>query len=139
MKELAYIGINQYAGVQSSYLMSNIKTVDVETVRRQDQQKVEESSKSQTPSSAIHNAQADKLRAQRVAKLEDISLSFRQNDDYGYIGKDSKLENLDMQKAISDMQKDSILQDYQYFVGFSGESRSGMIQSMNEDGIVLLK
>ena len=139
MKELAYIGINQYAGVQSSYLMSNIKTVDVETVRRQDQQKVEESSKSQTPSSAIHNAQADKLRAQRVAKLEDISLSFRQNDDYGYIGKDSKLENLDMQKAISDMQKDSILQDYQYVVGFSGESRSGMIQSMNEDGIVLLK
>ncbi|MBE5852349.1 MAG: hypothetical protein E7299_05270 [Lachnospiraceae bacterium] len=136
---MAYIGINQYAGIQSSYLMNNIRTVDVETVRRQDQQKVEESSKSQTPSSTIHNAEADKLRAQRVAKLEDISLSFRQNDDYGYIGKDSNLENLDMQKAISDMQKDSILQDYQYFVGSSNVANGGLLHSMSEDGIVLLK
>ena len=136
---MAYIGINQYAGIQSSYLMNNIRTVDVETVRRQDQQKVEESSKSQAPSSTIHNAEADKLRAQRVAKLEDISLSFRQNDDYGYIGKDSKLENLDMQKAISDMQKDSILQDYQYFVGSSNVFGGGMLHSMSEDGMVFLK
>lgn len=138
---MAYIGINQYAGIQSSYLSNNIKAVDVETVRRQDQQKLEESSKSQTPSSTIHNAEADKLRAQRVAKLEDISLSFRKNDDYGYIGRDSDVENLDMQKAISDMRKDSILQDYQYFVGSSTNlmGNSAIPHSMTEDGIVFLK
>jgi len=138
---MAFIGINQYAGIQNSYLATNIKAVDVETVRRQDQQKIEKDAHIQSPSSNLHTAEADKLRAQRVASLEDISLTFRQNDDYGYIGKDSNIENLDIQKAISDMKKDSILQDYQYFVGSAQgfQKEQGILQSMTEDGMVFIK
>lgn len=138
---MAFIGINQYAGIQNSYLANNIKSVDVETVRRQDQQKLEKDSNIQSTSSNLHTAEADKLRAQRVATLEDISLSFRKNDDYEYIGKDSNIENLDMQKAISDMKKDSILQDYQYFVGSAQgfQKEQGILQSMTEDGMVFIK
>lgn len=49
--------------------------------------------------------------------LSDISLSFHKEDDYSYIGSEKDLAQLDVQKAISDMKKDSILQNYQYFVG----------------------
>ena len=50
------------------------------------------------------------------ADLENISLTFCKNDTYDYIGKDASLENLDMMSAISDMQKDKVLEQYQYFV-----------------------
>ena len=51
------------------------------------------------------------------APLEDISITFHKQDDFGYIGRDSDIHSLDVEKAISDMRKDQILQQYQYFVG----------------------
>lgn len=51
------------------------------------------------------------------APLEDISITFHKQDDFGYIGRDSDIRSLDVEKAISDMSKDQILQQYQYFVG----------------------
>lgn len=51
------------------------------------------------------------------APLEDISITFHKQDDFGYIGRDSDIRSLDVEKAISDMCKDQILQQYQYFVG----------------------
>lgn len=53
----------------------------------------------------------------RVANLEDISLSFNKEESYDYLSNDTSVKNLDVQKAISDMKKDSILEEYQYFVG----------------------
>lgn len=59
--------------------------------------------------------QTQKLSAN--AALDDISLTFHKQDDFGYIGRDSDIHSLDVEKAISDMRKDQILQQYQYFVG----------------------
>lgn len=75
-------------------------------------------------------------RAGRMANLEQVSLKFNREGSFDYIGMDSSLENLDMQKAISDMQKDQVLQGYQYFVGSAG-SLSGEMSS--EDGTVVMK
>lgn len=74
--------------------------------------------------------------ASRMADLDQVSLKFNKEDSFGYIGMDSSLDNLDMQKAISDMQKDQVLQSYQYFVGSAG-SLFGEMPS--EDGMVVLK
>lgn len=54
---------------------------------------------------------------QKFVDLENISLTFNKEESFDYIGNDSSLDNLDMQKAVSDMQRDQILQEYQYFVG----------------------
>ena len=75
-------------------------------------------------------------QASRMADLEQVSLKFNKEDSFDYIGMDSNLDNLDMQKAISDMQKDQVLQSYQYFVGSAG-SLFGEMPS--EDGMVILK
>lgn len=58
-----------------------------------------------------------KASANANAQLDDISITFHKQDDFGYIGRDSDIHSLDVEKALSDMRKDQILQQYQYFVG----------------------
>ena len=67
--------------------------------------------------------------------LEDVSLTFLKDDTYDMIGSESDLNKLDMQEAISDMQKDKILQDYNYFVGSSVMQQ----RNISEDGVVVAK
>ena len=76
---------------------------------------------------AAETAQED--RAGRMADLGQVSLTFNKEDSFDYIGMDSNPENLDMQK-------DQILQSYQYFVGSAGSLYDG---TPTEDGMVLLK
>lgn len=68
--------------------------------------------------------------------VRELSLTFNAGEDFGYIGSESDIENLDMQKAISDMRKDELLKQYQYFVGSAQNLFSG---SADSDGQVFLK
>lgn len=61
----------------------------------------------------------------------DFAVKKDLNSDKSLIGTDMKLENLDVKKAISDMKKDSILKEYQYFVQDPLND--------NADGIVIKK
>ena len=47
----------------------------------------------------------------------DFAQSFNPDETYELKGEDSDISSLDIQKAISDMEKDQVLQQYQYFVG----------------------
>ena len=67
--------------------------------------------------SAAVKEEASAGEQKQNAPLEDISVTFHKQDDFGYIGRDSDIRSLDVEKAISDMRKDQILQQYQYFVG----------------------
>lgn len=93
------------------------------------------------PSGGLENAvshieEKESGQAGRVADLSSIFLKFNKEETFDYIGNDSSLDNLDMQKAISDMRKDQVLQGYQYFVGSSYNLSE---EQQTEDGIVLLK
>ncbi len=68
-----------------------------------------------------------------TSDLQDISLKFNRDEEVSLIGRDSSLMELDVEKAISDMKKDSMLEQYQYFVG----SGSSIIN--DEDGLVFQK
>ncbi|MCR4961965.1 MAG: hypothetical protein K6A74_10945 [Lachnospiraceae bacterium] len=127
----------------ANYRVTDIPSVDIETVKKQDEAKIAEQSglRQEVESSPISTPVRDDLAVKedtrsRSANLEDVSLSFNTGDDYSYIGSDSEIGNLDMQKAISDMRKDKILEDYQYFVGSAQDLQS---QFANEDGQVFLK
>lgn len=72
--------------------------------------------------------------ARQDAKLEDISITFNKKDDFDYIGQDRDIRSLDMERAISDMKKDQVLQQYQYFVGSAKN-----LAANNADGKVLAK
>jgi len=128
---------SDYGGFYNSYKTPEIPRVDTATVREQDaQKKALENAPAQIPViPEVKAPEVPDLRT-RTADLDNISLSFNTGDDYSYIGSDFAIEDLDMEKAISDMRKDKILEDYQYFVGTSSE---GKPVDSSEDGIVVLK
>lgn len=128
--------------IHSNYGVQQIQTTYVDDPNKVGRQVEEANRNDQSDLSG----QSDKLTsvqepaqenpASRMADLDQVSLKFNREDSFGYIGMDSSLDNLDMQKAISDMQKDQVLQSYQYFVGSAG-SLFGEMPS--EDGVVVLK
>lgn len=67
------------------------------------------------------------------ASIENISLSLKSSSDFAMKGRNSSLSDLDMEKAVSDMQRDQSLMQYQYFVGNSNVIRQ------DDDGVVLQK
>lgn len=75
----------------------------------------------------------ESIRPRANASLENISLSLKSNSEFDMKGRDSSLSSLDMEKAVSDMQKDQALMQYQYFVGDSN------VINNDEDGTVIQK
>jgi len=76
---------------------------------------------------------ADINKAPKSIDPNSVSITFNKNDEFGYIGSKKDINNLDMEKAISDMKQDSILQEYNYFVGNSNNIFN------SEDGVVIAK
>ena len=72
-------------------------------------------------------------RSYRNADIKDVALSFNKGSDFSYIGSTSDIRSLDVEKAISDMQQDDVLKEYNYFVGSAGNVYS------SEDGTVIAK
>ena len=125
---------------QNSYGMQRIPSVDDEQLLKSaklDEQSKEVVSPERSDNLSATATEPEQInRASRIADLENLSLKFNKEDSFDYIGNDSSLDNLDMQKAISDMRKDQVLQGYQYFVG---SSRTLFTGQTSEDGVVILK
>lgn len=75
----------------------------------------------------------DSIKPRTNLSIEDISLSLKEPASFSMKGKDSDIESLDIQKAVSDMQKDQALMQYQYFVGEQTPYMS------SDDGVVIAK
>ncbi len=120
------VGYGGYGAFQSNYRINDIPKV--EEVKPVEQVKpVEEPQKEQK----ILIEEVNK--APRSTDPNKVSITFNKGDDYSYIGSEKDIAKLDIQKAVSDMKQDSILQEYNYFVG----SASNIFSS--EDGTVLAK
>lgn len=125
-----YTGYSNIPSLQN-YRTPEIPQVTEEQIREQDAKKQNTLPEITTSESNLGNTNLNDRRPSTA--LEDISLSFNKNETYDYIGSESEINTLDMQKAISDMQKDSVLQEYQYFVGNSQNLFA------SEDGLVIPK
>ncbi len=126
------MGIQIWSGynqMQSFYKVNEIPVVSSEEIKKQQSQ----ASQPPVPAAVREQVPAAEDSRSKNADLENISLTFNKEDSFEYLGSESGLASLDMQKAISDMKKDSILQEYQYFVGSSQNLLS------TQDGIVLQK
>lgn len=128
--ELMGIGsINDYNSILQDY---RLPVAVQEPIVISDIQKPESIAASQD--AHIHEETPGAAPVRQDAKLEDISLTFNKQEEFGYIGQDSDIRSLDMEKAISDMKKDQVLQQYQYFVGSVKN-----LNVDNADGIVIAK
>ncbi len=128
-------GINDYSSILANYRVPSIPQVDIEQVKKQQ----ENAALSQDFTPVISSPIVEEPRSREQVSqtnLEDISLSFNLAEDYSYIGSESDIAALDIEKAISDMKKDQILHQYQYFVGSSAELTQ---TEGNADGKVIIK
>ncbi len=122
--------IEDYSSYLQNYRAPVIPQVSVEEVKRQDQMKAREVQ----PVSEMTREEAPDLSYRKPnAEIDQLSLTFNKQESFDYLGKDSDINDLDMQKAISDMQKDQMLMQYQYFVGSAKNLFS------NGDGTVIVK
>lgn len=96
------------------------------------QNKGAEAKPAETSKASSIDLRLDDIRPRKNAPIEDISLSLNEPSGFDMKGRDSDIESLDMAKAVSDMQKDQALMQYQYFVGDTGIQQSA-------DGIVIAK
>lgn len=126
-----YNGLSNYAAFNS--YKRDIPVVDPEEVKRQLDENSQAEAKKTEAVETLSPYQQSKIDSRsQVALLEDVSLTFNKEETFDYIGQDASVKSLDMEKAISDMKKDSILEEYQYFVGDSKNLFS-------DDGIVIAK
>lgn len=121
-------GINDYSSGLADYRISKIPVAGEEKIKLQEPERRQP----ETDSLAAGDTPGGAGRIEKP--LEDISLTFNASEDFDYLGQDSDIRNLDMEKAISDMKKDQVLQQYQYFVG----SSKNLFQN-TADGIVIPK
>jgi len=126
-------GINDYSALWQNYNMPQVKVPALleprsEEIQTKDQNVTHENLS--VPSIEVSEPSARTADA----PLEDISVTFNRQDDFGYIGQDRDIHSLDIEKAISDMKKDGVLKQYQYFVG-----NRGNLISESEDGVVIAK
>lgn len=59
---------------------------------------------------------------------------YQPNETYELKGRDSDLASLDLQKALSTMEKDQVLQQYQYFAG-TPDTEDGGVRKTAETGV----
>jgi len=78
------------------------------------------------------NLNLDGMRRRSPLNLEDISRDFTKREPFVMSGLDDQTMKRDMMKAVSDMEKDSSIQQYNYFVGNN-------VVLDNEDGTVIMK
>lgn len=103
-------GINSYLGF---YDYNSIKTSEAEKLTAIP---VEASAKKieQMP----QETKAEEIRNQSFTAA-DYAKEYRPDAEYELRGVDSDISKLDVTQAISDMHKDKVLQQYQFFVGES--------------------
>ncbi len=122
-------GIDNY---QAS-MINRIQNAQGEAALKKVNEQAAVAEKKQEPArEAALDLRLEDIRPRANASLEDISLSLNEPKGFEMKGRDADIEALDMEKAVSDMQKDEALQQYQYFVGDTNLFSS-------EDGVVIAK
>lgn len=106
-------GIRPYAGFYdyNSIMASEIRNQQIQASQQSD-------SVQQEPvgTEALAQSPAETPVVQNYTQY-DYAQEYRPGESHELKGADSDLYSLDTQKAISDLDKDQILQQYQYFVG----------------------
>lgn len=109
-------GVRTYAGF---YDYNTIKSQEEKT------QQIEDAKAETGNEEALQELQEEKVAELSAEKKPDTGAidyakHYQPDATYELKGVDSDIANLDVQKALSDMKKDHILEQYQFFVGTSG-------------------
>lgn len=131
-------GLGQFDMMSAYNRIENISKPPVEPVKpaavetQPQENPVKQQEEKEAPQLKI-NLNLDGIRSRGNASLEDISRDFTRRDGFSLTNMDPVAMQNEMDKAVSEMNKDQSLKQYQVFVG------SGNVIVDDEDGIVTMK
>lgn len=123
-------GVSDYASILKNYDIPVVPDMSLAEVQGR-----ESTVREDVPSAVAPREDLLEAPERKDAALEDISITFNRQESFGYIGRDSDVRALDVERAIDEMEKDRVLQQYQYFVGSSRD----LYGAEGADGTVIRK
>jgi hypothetical protein len=117
---------------------NNVKVGDLEKVQVQPNEQPKKELQQEEPKKGL-DLTVEEIPVRENASIENIAISFGQYDSSSIdLFGEKGLASEDMKQAISGMQKDKILHEYQYFVG--GKDMTGKQSNIitgTQDGLVI--
>lgn len=106
-------GIRPYGGV---YGYNSIQAEDV----------LPAGTASPEQSGTVDQAAPERDYGKQTFGAADLARQYQPEASYELKGADSDIRSLDVERALSDLQKDQVLQQYQFFVGTAREQNGSM-------------
>lgn len=120
------------SGIRPSAGFYDYNTIKSEELSAEQTQKTLTAQQSDTEQEAALTVEAS---TKPDTGVMDYASRYQPDVTYDLKGADSELMSLDVEKAISDMKKDQILQQYQFFVGESQAEQ--LLESRNQENFLL--
>lgn len=120
------------SGIRPSAGFYDYNTIKSEELSAEQTQKTLTAQQSDAEQEAVMNVEAS---AKPDTGAMDYANRYQPDVTYDLKGADSELMSLDVEKAISDMKRDQVLQQYQFFIGESQAEQ--LLESRNQENFLL--
>ncbi len=90
----------------------------------------------EAPKHVVTDQEIAEARSHQTFNAFEYSKQYLAGEIYEMKGRDSDIESLDVQKAISSMEQDSILKQYQFFVGDRANSSDKTVLHSGENFVL---
>ena len=120
------------SGIRPSAGFYDYNTIKSEELSAEQTQKTLTAQQSDGEQEAVMNVEAS---AKPDTGAMDYANRYQPDASYDLKGADSELMSLDVEKAISDMKRDQVLQQYQFFIGESQAEQ--LLESRNQENFLL--
>ena len=120
------------SGIRPSAGFYDYNTIKSEELSAEQTQKTLTAQQSDAEQEAVMNVEAS---AKPDTGAMDYANRYQPDASYDLKGADSELMSLDVEKAISDMKRDQVLQQYQFFIG--GSQAEQLLESRNQENFLL--
>lgn len=120
------------SGIRPSAGFYDYNTIKSEELSAEQTQKTLTAQQSDTEQEAVMNVETS---AKPDTGAMDYANRYQPDVTYDLKGADSELMSLDVEKAISDMKRDQVLQQYQFFIGESQAEQ--LLESRNQENFLL--
>lgn len=87
-----------------------------------------ENKQTQQPSELTIDEQSESAHSRQTFSALDYAMEYNPDESFSLKGADSDIGLLDVEKAVSDFDKDQMLLQYQYFVGDSKHSGNQLLR-----------
>lgn len=125
------------SGIRTNAGFYDYNSIKINEVRSQQIQEAKEGSQIPVTNTAEPEDNGDARQIPKVQQedqgIVDFNAQYQPDASYELKGIDSDLSKLDVEKALSDLKKDQVLQQYQFFVGDEPFASTEKLKQVREE------